>query len=150
MTAENTIHIDAPPPAVWRETVDIDRWPEWAPTVTHARRLDDGPFRLGSRAAVKQPAQPQATWTVTDLVPGERFSWDTAWLGLRMRATHALVPEGDGTRNTLHLEAAGALATVFGLVLGPLIRRALADENRGLKSWCERRPSQPPQSAPPA
>ena len=141
MTAENTTLIDAPPPAVWRETVDIARWPEWAPTVTGARRLDGGPFRLGSRAAVRQPAQPEATWTVTELVPGERFSWETARPGLRMRATHALAPDGDGTRNTLRLEATGALATVFGFALRPLIRRALADENRGLKTWCENLPS---------
>ena len=140
MTAENTTLIDAPPSAVWRETVDIDRWPEWAPTVTRAQRLDDGPFRLGSRASVKQPAQPQATWTITDLVPGERFSWETSRLGLHMRATHALASEGDGTRNTLRLEATGALATVFGFALRPLIRRALADENHGLKAWCEQLP----------
>ena len=58
-----------------------------------------------------------------------------------MRATHALAPDGDGTRNTLRLEATGALATVFGFALRPLIRRALADENRGLKIWCENLPS---------
>ena len=138
MTAEHTTHIDAPPAEVWRVTLDVERWPEWTPTVTAARRLDDGPFRVGSRVRIKQPGQPEATWTVTDLVPGERFAWETARRGLRMRATHALTPDGTGTRNTLRVEADGILGTIFSPLLRPLVRLALVDENAGLKARCER------------
>ena len=140
MTIEDTISIDAPTDDVWRVTADVDRWPEWAPTVTAVRRLDRGPFGLGSRTRIKQPGQPEATWTVTDVAAGERFTWETARPGLRMRATHELVPEGGGTRNTLRLEATGVLAPLLALVLQPLVRRALADENRGLKARCEAAP----------
>ena len=47
MKADHIIRIDAPPSLVWQVTTDIDRWPDWTPTVDEARRLDDGPFTLG-------------------------------------------------------------------------------------------------------
>ena len=141
MTAEHTTRIAAPPAEVWQVTLDVDRWPGWAPTVTAARRLDAGPFRVGSQARIKQPGQPEATWTVTELVEGRRFTWETARWGLRMYATHEIAPDGDGTLNTLRVETDGALATLLGALLRPLIRRALTDENRGLKAHCEGPPS---------
>ena len=60
MTLDDTIHIEAPADVVWAVTEDIERWPEWTPTVTSARRLDGGPFGLGSRFRIKQPAQPES------------------------------------------------------------------------------------------
>lgn len=137
MTVEHTLHIAAAPEVVWAVTEDIARWPTWTPTVTSVRRLDDGPFGLGSRALLKQPGQPQAEWAVTAFVAGERFTWATRRAGLRMAATHELQPEGAGTLNLLRVEATGALAILLAPVLRPLIRRALMQENRGLKRRCE-------------
>ena len=136
MTVENTLHIDAAPEVVWAVTADVDRWPEWLPTVSSVRRLDTSPFGLGSKALVKQPAQAEAEWVVTDFVAGERFTWQTQRAGLQMVATHELRPEGPGTSNVLRVEASGVLATLFSPVLRPLFRRALAEENRSLKKRC--------------
>lgn len=140
MHIENTTTIAAPPDLVWTVTQDIGRWPEWTPTVTAARRLDDGPFGLGSTALLKQPAQPKATWTVTEFASGEHFSWETRRPGLHFVASHRLVPEGSGTRNTLSVDAHGLLAILFWPLLNFGIRKALADENHGLKSHCESHP----------
>ena len=137
MTVEDTLLIQAAIDDVWRVTVDVERWPEWAPTVTDVRRLENAPFGLGSRVRIKQPGQPETVWTVTEFAVGERFTWDAARRGLHMRATHELTPAGDGTRNTLRVEVTGLLAPLFAPILRPLLRRALADENRGLQTRCE-------------
>ncbi len=137
MTIEETIHIEAPPEVVWAVTEDVERWPEWTPTVTAARRLDGGPFGLGSVARIKQPGQPESDWTVTEYVHGERFTWETRRTGLRMAASHRVRGEAAGTSNTLRIEASGIVAVVLWPVLRAAIRRALMQENRGLKARCE-------------
>lgn len=74
MKLEHVIHIEAPPDVVWSVTADIERWPEWAPTVDAVQRLDQGAFDVGSTALLKQPGLPQATWSVTAFTPKKRFT----------------------------------------------------------------------------
>ena len=137
LTIEDTIHIEASPDVVWAVTEDIERWPEWTPTVEAAYRLDDGPFGHGSVARIKQPGQPESDWTVTAYAPGEHFTWETRRPGLRMAASHRVRGETSGTSNTLRVKASGALAVMLRPVLRRAIRRALMEENRGLKARCE-------------
>lgn len=137
MIVEHTTDIEAPPEVVWRVTKDVERWPEWTPTVTSVKRLGDGPLGLGSVARIEQPGQPAADWVVSAFEPGRRFAWQTHRTGLRMVATHEMSAEGKGTRNVLRVEAGGALATMLWPVLRLAMRRALARENQGLKEFCE-------------
>ncbi len=74
MNIENTIYIEAPTDVVWGVTMDIERWPEWTPTVTSIHRLDDRTFGPGSTVGIKQPGQPAAEWRVTDYIEGKLFS----------------------------------------------------------------------------
>lgn len=138
MEIEDSIHVEAPPGVVWTVTVEIERWPEWTPTVTSVTRLDEGPFAIGSVARIKQPLQPESDWVVTELESGRRFAWKTRRLGLQMKGVHELTPEAGGTKNVLRLEAAGALAVLLWPLFRIAVRRALRDENRGLKARCER------------
>ena len=139
MTVEDTIHIEAPPEVVWAVTEDLERWPEWTPTVASVFRLDEGPFGLGSTVRIRQPGQPASTWTVTEFVRGARFAWETRRPGLRMKAWHDAEADGTGTVNRLRLEAKGVLVALLRPVLRRAMRRALAEENRGLKARCEAR-----------
>jgi uncharacterized membrane protein len=134
---EHSIHIAAPVETVWAVTEDVARWPEWTPTMRSVRRVDDGPFQVGSAARIKQPGMPEAVWTVTELVRGERFTWGGRALRIRMRATHELAPDGSGTRNVLRVEMSGFVAALLSPLLRPAVRRALRQENEGLKARCE-------------
>lgn len=137
MRVENTTHINAPPEIVWAVTIDVERWPEWTPTVTAATRLDTGPLGVGSATRLRQPMQPEAEWVVEVFEPGQRFAWGTRRPGLHMVGVHELRAAGDGTECTLAVEATGILALLLWPLLRPAIGRALADENRGLKRRCE-------------
>lgn len=137
MTIDDAIHIEAPPDVVWQVTVDIERWPEWTPTVTSVTPVGRGPFGLGSVALIKQPSQPEAEWTVTEFTPGHRFAWETKRVGMHMIGIHEVAGEGTGTRNVLRVEATGFVVVLFWPVLRFAMRRALADENHGLKRRCE-------------
>jgi hypothetical protein len=139
MRVTNALHIDAAPDVVWAVTRDIERWPEWTPTVTAVRLVDGGELAVGSVARIRQPMQPESDWIVTELEPGRRFAWETRRPGLRMLGRHEIEPEGAGTRNILTVEAGGALAVLLWPVLRLAMRKALADENRGLRDRCERK-----------
>jgi uncharacterized membrane protein len=138
MTWTDTARIDAPVELVWRLVTEVAGWPALTPTMTSVERLDDGPLRVGSRARIEQPRQRPAVWTVTELDPGRGFVWQTERRGLTMTATHRLVAEGTGCRNTLDLRLTGALARPLGWLIGPAVRRALHTENAGFKAHAER------------
>lgn len=136
MRIEDEIRIAAPPETVWRVTTDVERWPEWTPTVTRVRRIDAGPLAVGSAVEIRQPAMPAVIWTVTELAPPRRFAWEGRLRGLRMVATHELSPDGSGTRNRLSIELTGPLAPLLGPLLRWSVGRALRRENRGLRTRC--------------
>jgi hypothetical protein len=137
MMTEHTAHIEAPPAVVWGVTADVERWPEWTPTVTSVKRLSDDPFGLGSIARIKQPGQGESDWVVTRFDPGRCFAWETTRPALRMVATHDISADRGGTKNALRVEAHGALAVLLWPVLRLALRRALSQENHGLKKHCE-------------
>src|SRR3712207_4077807 len=92
------IDIAAAPGDVWTVMLDVERWREWTPTITSIERLEGGPFRVGSRARVRQPKLPTAVWTVTVLEPGRYFEWRNVSPGLRSVAGHRAEPiAGGGT-----------------------------------------------------
>jgi carbon monoxide dehydrogenase subunit G len=137
MRVTDDIHINAAPDVVWAVTVDVERWPEWTPTVSSVRLVGEREFGLGSVARIGQPMQPESEWTVTEFSAGRRFAWTTRRTGIRMTGTHDMVAEGGGTRNVLAIDANGWLAVLLWPLLRWPMRKALADENRGLKARCE-------------
>jgi uncharacterized protein YndB with AHSA1/START domain len=71
--------IPAPPDVVWALLVDVESWPRWEPTIGLAW-LSDGMTEIheGSTGKVQPPLGPALPFTVTDLVPGRRWSWRVA------------------------------------------------------------------------
>src|SRR4029079_16485330 len=105
MNVENLIHIDAQAESVWAVTVDVERWPEWTPTVKSIERIDRGPFRQDSCAMIKQPGLPEAAWVVTAFEEGKSFSWETRVRGIRMIGTHVVTAIPNGTQSVLRVQA---------------------------------------------
>jgi uncharacterized membrane protein len=137
MRVSHTIQIHAPLDRVWAVTLDLERWPDWTPTVTSVQRLDTGPVEVGSRVRMKQPLQPPSEWVVTRCEAGKVFAWETRRPGLRMVGTHEMRAARTGTTNILHVDAQGALAVLLWPLLLLAMGRALRDENLGLARYCE-------------
>jgi uncharacterized membrane protein len=134
-----SVKIQAPAERVWAVMRDIERWPEWTPTVTRIRRLGDGPLAVGSRALVWQPKLLPAKWEVTELKEQERtFTWITRAPGLRVTAKHWVEAARDGSRAALSLNFSGPLGGLFARLTRKLNDRYLALEAKGLKERSEK------------
>jgi uncharacterized membrane protein len=134
------VEVDAPVERVWDVLQDVERWPQWAETVTAVRRLDDGPLAVGSRARIEQPRIPPTEYEVTELEPGRSFTWVATGPGVRTTARHALEPlDGGRTRVRLSVRQGGPVGSVVGRFYRGLTDRYLAVEAAGLKARSEGR-----------
>ncbi|MFN2567728.1 MAG: SRPBCC family protein [Gemmatimonadaceae bacterium] len=139
MDVEQRIEVAAPPANVWAVMTDVERWPEWTPTVTSIERLDGGPLGVGSRVRIRQPRLPVATWTVTAPEPDWYFEWQSEAPGVRSVAGHRIELAGAGaSRIALTLAWSGWLAPALRLFYGRLARRYVRTEPESLKRRCER------------
>ena len=144
-TFRYSVEVFAPPEKVWEVLVDVERWPEWTPTVTRAERLEPGPLALGSRTKIWQPELMTTAWRVTALDPNAGvFVWETRRPGIKVIATHRVEPvRGGGVRLTLVLEYKGILGPFMAIQLKNLNWEYLTKEAQGLKAHCEQSPNFP-------
>ncbi|SCL22347.1 Polyketide cyclase / dehydrase and lipid transport [Micromonospora rhizosphaerae] len=139
MRFEKTTEIAADPDLVWAVQSDIDRWPEWTPSVRRAQRLEPGPLAVGSTARLEQPRLRPTVWRVTELEAGRGFVWVSRSPGVRSTGEHWIVPLPDGgVRVELALDLSGPLGPLLGWLYGDLVRRYIGMEADGLKRRCER------------
>jgi uncharacterized membrane protein len=134
---ETSVEISAPPDRVWAVMSDIERWPEWTPTVTRLEPLDPGPLAVGHRARIRQPRLLPAVWQVTALEPGRGFTWVTRSPGVRATGRHWVEAAGPGSRAHLAVSFDGILAGLAARLTGGLTTRYLGLEARGLKERSE-------------
>ena len=133
-----TVAINAPPDRVWSVMRDVERWPEWTPTLRRIRWLDQGPLAVGSRVIVWQPKLPPAKWKVTELDDIRRsFTWETRSPGMRLQARHWVEETGKTSRATLSLRFSGLLGPLFAHLTRNLNNRYLALEAKGLRQYSE-------------
>jgi len=130
------VNIDAPPDQVFAVLCDVERWPEWTPTMTSVQRLDQGPFTVGSSAQIRQPKLRPAVWKVTEL-EAQNFTWVARAPGLRMKAGHRVERQGAGSRVLLSFEMSGLMARVASRLFGGLIEQYVTTESQKLKQRSE-------------
>jgi uncharacterized protein YndB with AHSA1/START domain len=132
MDYEGRATTTAPPSDLWRVVIDVERWPEWTPSMRSVTRTDRGPLTVGSEARVRQPGLPAATWRVSELDAGRAFTWQTSSPGVTTVAEHVVDPSATGSELTLRLRQSGPLAGVLGALYRRRIRKFLALEAAGL------------------
>ena len=72
---EREIPVDAD--TAWRLLVDVERWPEWGPSVRSAG-LDGERFEHGATGWVRTPFGLRVPFEVTGFDDGRRWSWKVA------------------------------------------------------------------------
>lgn len=131
------VDIDATVERAWSVLADLERWPEWTPSVTKVEPLDPGLPAPGWRVRIEQPKLTPATWTITEWDPPRGFVWVARRPGLRTIAGHELTARKDGCSLTLALTFSGALAGIAAFASRRLIRHYLTLEARGMKARSE-------------
>ena len=133
-----SIDIHASAEKIWSELIDVERWPEWTPSMLQIDRLDDHQFGKSSQARVKQPKLMPMIWTVTDFDPGRSFTWTAEGRGITSIGEHRLSPsDGQTVTVTLAIHQTGPLAPIVALFTSGITRRYLSMEAHGLKQRCE-------------
>ncbi|MFI7062701.1 SRPBCC family protein [Kribbella sp. NPDC050124] len=132
-----SVAIAAPPGRVWAVVVEVERWPERIPTVDAVERLDAGPLAVGSRTRLQQPRLPTAVWTVTELVDGSSYTWESKSPGVTVTAAHVVEPHPDGSRLTLSVSVSGPLSRVGWLMTRSLTKQYVETEATSIKSAAE-------------
>ncbi len=140
---EITVDIEAPPERVWDVMIDVEKWPEWTPSMSSVKRLDTGDLRKGSRVRIKQPKLAPATMTVAELEHEKGFTWTTSAPGVLVTARHTITPNGKGSQVVLSLSFDGIVGGIIGRATRSLNERYIAYEAAGLK----RRSEHPPATA---
>jgi uncharacterized membrane protein len=131
------VNIDAPAHRVFQTLCDVEKWPEWTPTMQSVQRMDRGPFGVGSQARVVQPKLRPAVWQVSAMNADANFTWTSTLPGLRMEAGHAVASAGAGCRVSLTFAMSGAFSLIAGMMYGRLIAEYVNAEAQGLKKRCE-------------
>lgn len=143
MNFDAEIEIDAPSATVWAILADVERWPEWTPSMQKVEILSDGSTGVSTRVRVKQPRLRALEWEITDFVPGREFTWHASTLGVRCAGIHRVeigsdLPASDNTTKlVLRMEQVGVLAPLVGFLTARLTRRYLRYEAEGLKARSE-------------
>lgn len=107
--------IRASPAAVWSVLTDLNRWPEWGPTVSGAKLLDGDELGLGERGKVWTPVGVPLPFTITEFEPGRSWSWQVAGVPA---TRHSVVPHDRGARASMAAPVwAGAYLPVLAIAL---------------------------------
>ena len=131
MDTEVTFPVHAPAERVWAILSDVERWPSWTASVQQV--VLDGPLEVGAVAKIRQPKLPPTAWTVTEVVPGRSFTWESKAPGSRAVGEHEITPADDGTCEVrLRLEQRGPVGSVVGLLYRGLTKRYVQMEADGL------------------
>ncbi len=138
MELKVTRSIAAPAETAWRIVADVERWPEWTPTITSVERRGNGELGVGARLRIRQPKLAPATWTITEWRPGRGFTWVARSPLFRIVADHEVRTEARGSSVELRVRFEGFLGGLVGRIYGGITERYMNLEADGLRARSER------------
>ena len=123
---EHSVETSAPATALWQRWTAMADWPTWNAGIAEIRV--DGPFAVGTAFTMTPPEGDPVQLTLTEIVPGERFT-DVMDAGdFVVTTVHRLEPAGGGrTRVVYRTEITGPAADQVGPELGPAITADFPD-----------------------
>jgi uncharacterized membrane protein len=137
MRFEKVVTVSAPVETVWDVVTDLEAWPEMTASTTSVERVEPGPLEVGARVRIKQPRLPVTEWTVTEVVEGQRFVWESTAPGVRTSAAHTLLDVPGETTLRLEIEQHGPLSGAVGFLFRSMTHRYLDWEAQGFKARAE-------------
>lgn len=137
MRHEVSISVNATPERAWAVMKDVERWPEWTPSISKVELLQPGEVQVGSKVKITQPKFPTAVWTVTKVEPNRYLEWRSTAPILTSTGEHRIEPEGDGVRLTLAIEQTGLFVPILKLFYVKTILQYLDMESKGFKARAE-------------
>ena len=117
MAREHTVSVDIAARAskVWSVLSDVEDMPSWTTSMTSVSLDPQGALAVGSRARILQPKLSETTWTVTEVTPGESFTWVSRGAGISTTASHLLEGRQGGVIVHLSVRFSGPGSFVAGL-----------------------------------
>lgn len=131
------VEVEAPPENVWQVVSDVERWPDFLPTVRRVEPLGSEELGPGSLVRISQPWMPVLTWRITEWTPGRSFTWQARSGGVTTTATHVIAPRDGGSTLTLGIDQTGLAAPLVGLLTGRRTRRYVETEATHTKRRAE-------------
>lgn len=132
------VRIDARPEVVWGVLADVEKWPEWTPTILSVVRQGEGAFGMGSTAKVHARGFAEDVLTVTEFTPGRSFTWTgRGGPGMTVELAHVIEADGTGSRVTLSVVPAGPAAVLLGWLAVRMSRKNVETEAEMLKKRVE-------------
>lgn len=137
MYLETSVSINADIRTTWSVLTDLERWPDWTPSVRAIEVLDAGAIAPGTRAKLELKGTPASTWTVTDVSEYRSFAWSASMRGVTSVANHVIEPYGTGVVVRLSLEFSGIGARLFRTMIRKTALANMEMEAAGLKARVE-------------
>jgi hypothetical protein len=136
MKFEHTHRIDATPATIFAHYADVPSWPRWDEDLDAATLA--GPFASGSTGRVKPKSGPASEIRFVDVQPGRSFAAQCTLPLCVMRFEYELRPCDAPARQPCTLAThrvlfSGALAWLFGRLIGPGMRKSLPGSMRRLE-----------------
>lgn len=121
----HTLLTSAPPEAIWRVWTDVPNWKQWDKGLREARL--EGSFAVGATGELIPDKGPVSKFTITHLVPGESYTFQTKVPGGWLIIERRLEGQQEGTQFTHEVQFTGPMRGLLGLLLGRRYRAILPE-----------------------
>jgi uncharacterized protein YndB with AHSA1/START domain len=139
MHYEHSLDIAAPAARGWALFATPSLGPTWSPTFKSCQVLDTDELKVGNRFIVDVEGAGKGTFTVTKVVEGRSFVWESDTRGVHFIADHIIESAGENAcKVTLLADFSGWPFYIFRPMISRVTRRNLPLEAGGLKQAAER------------
>lgn len=115
-TASHTETVRAQARDIWNKWADVTHWPEQDASLVSASMNE--PFVEGSIITLKPKGSPSVTVKLVEVTPNVSFSSIGKLPLTELRFDHRIEPTSEGVRFTQSVTMNGALAWLFGRLMG--------------------------------